>query len=116
MLVQPCPNQLLQVDLPLQPSSCLGPWGKAPRCPKGLLAHLPEVVAEYLAIRQLSPIKLLVRGPPGAGEQPGSLNVLIWQLGSLFLAWSRHSIYDIYIGWPEAEIFSIRHVPVYRMA
>ena len=34
----------------------------------GIMAHLPEVVADYLALRRLSPLKVLIRGPPGAGE------------------------------------------------
>jgi hypothetical protein len=38
-------------------------------CPGGLLAHLPQVYRELLAVRRLTPLRLLVRGPPASGAR-----------------------------------------------
>jgi len=73
LLLSPCPAPHLLLDLPLVPSAALP--GLCPR-PGGLLAMLPRVVEEYVAVRGLGPLRVLVRGPPCAGEWPG-----VWVAG-----------------------------------
>lgn len=61
---------LSTLDLPLRTTPL--PGGAAlcpgPRTPGGLIDALDSVVAELLAARGLAPLRLLLRGPPGAGK------------------------------------------------
>jgi hypothetical protein len=43
--------------------------GYRPSYSPGLLAHLPAVVAQFVEARQLSPLRVLLTGPPYSGGQ-----------------------------------------------
>lgn len=67
-LLQPAPSPLLLLDLPFSASSLPQP-GEMLRCsPRGLLGHLPLVLQQLLQARGLTPLRILIRGPPAAGK------------------------------------------------
>jgi len=65
--------QLLSIDLPLRTTQLssvggLVPLNPAPRSPGGFLDALESVTTEMLSARNLTPLRLLVRGPPASGK------------------------------------------------
>lgn len=73
-LLLPPASPLLLLDLPFSPSA-LPQAGELLRCcPHGLLAHLPLVLQQMLQARGLTPLRVLIRGPPASGDQ---LNVFL---------------------------------------
>jgi hypothetical protein len=41
-----------------------------PKYSPGLLAHLPALVAQFVEARRLSPLRVLLTGPPYSGARP----------------------------------------------
>ncbi|KAF8073252.1 Ak7 [Scenedesmus sp. PABB004] len=70
LLAAPPHGALLLLDLPLAPShgALPRPWEVERVCPRGLLGHLPQVLAELVAARRLAPLRLVLRGPPASGK------------------------------------------------
>lgn len=72
-------GQLLQRHLPFATSPLPQPPGLAARaCPGGLLASLPQVLAELRQAHGLAPLRILLRGPPAAGAAAGSRQCSGW--------------------------------------
>ncbi|WIA09806.1 hypothetical protein OEZ85_009181 [Tetradesmus obliquus] len=67
-LLQPAPSPLLLLDLPFSASSLPQPGEMLRCCPRGLLGHLPLVLQQLLQARGLTPLRILIRGPPAAGK------------------------------------------------
>lgn len=65
---RPAPPGLLLLDLPLSPSTWPG-CTHMPTGHPGLLAGLEGVREEFLRAQQLAPLRIVLRGPPCAGEQ-----------------------------------------------
>eukprot|EP00936_MAST-01D_sp_MAST-1D-sp1_P000503 g503.t1 len=39
------------------------------RCPNGIARHMQEIASEFVQTRQLTPLRIVVMGPPGAGVE-----------------------------------------------
>jgi hypothetical protein len=62
--------QLQALDLPVLTTPLPAGAGYQPQYSPGLLAHLPAVVAQFVEARRLSPLRVLLTGPPYSGARP----------------------------------------------